>query len=1026
MSNTMQFQDMLKFQLMSNMGASMMGGHHHSPNHKQMSAYDIMMQMLMMFLFNIIEDICKAVPVIINTIQTRARSLMSNKMQSALENVSSGLPDVTLKDNSILLDKRHNINRITMMRLYAENNTESKTSVNVRSNEQCEMNLMVDALLAHVAGLDNIPTLRLNPNGQFMVAYRDKPIQISDDIFMKIENFTNDNSTGFLTSIKITLLSNNKSASEISAFIRQVYKAHQENLRNALGKNIYFFDQKIKDVGPPPIAVGMGQEQASNHKRMMIQTAPKNLSFTMTPFYSNKRFCNIFGNDVRRIQKRVEFFLNNKAWYDSKGIPYQLGMLLSGKPGTGKTSIIRAIANLTKRHIVNVNFATITTASQLKNLFYNDRIVVYTDSSCTESKSYYIPIEQRLYVLEEIDAIGDVVKQRTSDKIVFPKDVVPDELTLADILTVLDGTMEIPGRMIIMTSNHPETLDKALLRPGRIDLKADFQNASRDLFIEMFKAYLEFDFPANLVHMLPDNTLTPAEAGELIMKYCNSDMSEEEIVKGILENFPAQNTYLRKSPKPENLHEEINNDENTHMDVSQDPPKNVTNTAQEIVPALQESGDDGIVREVLHTTRLILNGFNLPSSLIPTELHSFVQPCAEHHQAEMDHTLAMVLTNTSSKNTRDIMGSIVNFISQDDIKKRAEVISFRNSLWKEACLYAEKHVSLQTTTSVNTSCVNTVMTQKNPLVVGTVVAANAVTANAVTANAVSTVDANDSEEVYEKQPEKNIVNDVDNKDDHKHDNDAIQDEAANDTKDTMKASMIVLHETRKVLDSVMDKVDEDVQKIEKWFSMIKMNVMLNKDNYTSYKISLYAVVRNGDKVYDDKTIDFLEYLDMLDTIIADNLINCRFHKMRSVDIGKDIPKKMVDTVKFLSSVAQEVLNTYDDKLAFAYPETIVRVSYTWMNNLQFGNVYDNNITNFKDIINTLRTLQNEGVNQDMFIHDLRRGSAEFLHTILMTLKLYVPTEVFREKEAKNFDKSFFQDSTLGCYNDSSMMYESVF
>merc|ERR1719198_359942 len=45
----------------------------------------------------------------------------------------------------------------------------------------------------------------------------------------------------------------------------------------------------------------------------------------------------------------------------------------------------------------------------------------------------------------------------------------PDELNLAGLLNVLDGVVDTPGRLLILTSNHPEALDPALIRPGRID-----------------------------------------------------------------------------------------------------------------------------------------------------------------------------------------------------------------------------------------------------------------------------------------------------------------------------------------------------------------------------------------------------------------------------------------------------------------------------------------------------------------------------------------------------------------------------
>jgi hypothetical protein len=66
---------------------------------------------------------------------------------------------------------------------------------------------------------------------------------------------------------------------------------------------------------------------------------------------------------------------------------------------------------------------------------------VYSDSTMSTFDVLTIPIENRIFVLEEIDAIGDIVRQRDPNRAV--KETVPDELTLAEILTVLDGTLEV-------------------------------------------------------------------------------------------------------------------------------------------------------------------------------------------------------------------------------------------------------------------------------------------------------------------------------------------------------------------------------------------------------------------------------------------------------------------------------------------------------------------------------------------------------------------------------------------------------
>ena len=73
-------------------------------------------------------------------------------------------------------------------------------------------------------------------------------------------------------------------------------------------------------------------------------------------------------------KERMDLFSNNPDWYKEKGIPHTLGILLHGPPGTGKTSLIKAIAKDTNRHIFNIRLYPDTTKTQLHNLFFNENV----------------------------------------------------------------------------------------------------------------------------------------------------------------------------------------------------------------------------------------------------------------------------------------------------------------------------------------------------------------------------------------------------------------------------------------------------------------------------------------------------------------------------------------------------------------------------------------------------------------------------------------------------------------------------
>jgi chaperone BCS1 len=194
-------------------------------------------------------------------------------------------------------------------------------------------------------------------------------------------------------------------------------------------------------------------------------------------------------------------------------------------PGTGKTSCIKAIAKYTKRHPVIIPTGNVRDIECLKEIFRNEYIA-----------GYKIPNKERLYIFEEIDCGSwkDIVTSRkikndeeksfysmimdktkiggeenkNSATIIYPK---KEE----KILELLDGLVEITGRMFIMTSNHPERLDPALLRPGRVDEIVEFKNMSRTDISKTYKLWFEKDIPDKIMEIIKDHVLSQAEIGRI-------------------------------------------------------------------------------------------------------------------------------------------------------------------------------------------------------------------------------------------------------------------------------------------------------------------------------------------------------------------------------------------------------------------------------------------------------------------------------------------------------------------------------
>lgn len=196
---------------------------------------------------------------------------------------------------------------------------------------------------------------------------------------------------------------------------------------------------------------------------------------------------------------------------------------------THNTSSVKAIANTARRHIINIQLSEIKSKSQLRHLFFNEEIHVYNG---TNTERYTIPIHERLYLIEDIDAMGDAVLERKWKKPEPPKEEKKksgdpwmdreegedkETIDLSFLLNLLDGTLEASGRILCISSNFPERIDKALIRPGRIDMIVHFKKCNRTILHEMVTSFYDEEFNEWTTESL-DYKWTPAEVNQILFR----------------------------------------------------------------------------------------------------------------------------------------------------------------------------------------------------------------------------------------------------------------------------------------------------------------------------------------------------------------------------------------------------------------------------------------------------------------------------------------------------------------------------
>lgn len=319
---------------------------------------------------------------------------------------------------------------------------------------------------------------------------------------------------------------------KVSFFIKEPDRMH---LLNGWGMQAHFTETAVPDNGivsigkklqVPSIIIQCSSEKARdeillflreklytvNKPKITLYLAKNWGSFSSSHETPERDISTVILKDgqLNKIINELDTFIKNEDSYNNMGVPYHHGILLSGPPGTGKSSTAKAVASYLGLDTYYISLASINSDDTFNDLVQDIK-------------------PRSILLLEDIDTV-QAAKNRDNDK----------GIKMQSLLNALDGALSPHGVVTIATTNHIEQLDEAIIRPGRMDTIYHIDYLDNKQLKELCTKFIGTKInnlpditgleisPAMIIGKIKKNILDPEKAMKSVIKLINKKVKEKK------------------------------------------------------------------------------------------------------------------------------------------------------------------------------------------------------------------------------------------------------------------------------------------------------------------------------------------------------------------------------------------------------------------------------------------------------------------------------------------------------------------